>query len=114
MVFPRESTTVAVTVFPAPAVTLMVLLPLPVTASVIDSTGQVVKSRVWLLTLLRLAKIAVTPGFVRRYLQLSGTSPLTGSASVAVLRVATPEVIACQVKGPTLAVMSSPWLKALA
>ena len=46
MVFPRESITVAVRVFPVPEVTLMELVPLSVTASAMDSTGQVVKSRV--------------------------------------------------------------------
>ena len=77
MVFPRESITVAVTVFPVPEVTLMVLVVLPVTASVIDSTGQVVKSRGWLLTLPRLANSEVIPGFGRD-LQLSGGQPAHG------------------------------------
>ena len=55
MVLPRVSTTVAVTVLPLPEVTLMELVLLPVTASVIDCTAQVVKSSGWLVTLLTLA-----------------------------------------------------------
>jgi hypothetical protein len=42
MVFPRVSITVAVTVFPPPEVTLMELVLLPVTASSIERTAQVV------------------------------------------------------------------------
>ena len=72
MVLPRVSTTVAVTVLPLPEVTLMEFVVLPVTASVIDCTAQVVKSRGWLFTLPLLATSEVIPGSVRRDFDLSG------------------------------------------
>ena len=62
IVFPRISTTVAVIVFPVPEITLMELVLLPVTASAIDWTAQVVKSRGSLVALLTLAYTGVTPG----------------------------------------------------
>src|SRR5580704_8298577 len=110
--FPKVSSTVAVTVFPVPEVTLMELVLLPVTVNAIDSTAQVVKSRVWLVTLLRLAKIAVMPGVFAVTCSCPLARPVTGARSVAVLSVATSVVIAVHVKGPTVEVMSRPWLKA--
>jgi len=114
IVFPAVSTTVAVTVLPAPEVTLMVLVLLPVTASVIDWTAQVVKSRGWLFTLLTLANSDVTPGVPAVTSTCPGKSPLTGALTLAILSVATPLVTACQLNGPALAVISRPWLKAVA
>src|SRR5437773_1578882 len=106
IVFPATSITVAVTVLLLPEVTLMALEVLPVTASVIDWTGQVVKSKVWLLTLLTLANSDETPGVLAVACNCPGTSPLTGALTLAILSAATPGVTCCQLNGPTLAVMS--------
>jgi hypothetical protein len=114
MVFPRASTTVGVTVFPPPEVRLMELVLLPVMASVIDRTAQVLKSRDWLFTLLTLANKEVTPGVSAFACSWPGKSPLTGALALAMLSVATPGVNACQLNGPTLAVTSRPRLKAVA
>ena len=114
MVLPRVSTTVAVTVLPLPEVTLMELVVLPVTASVIDCTAQVVKSRGWLFTLPLLATSEVIPGVCAVTLTCPVTSPVTGALSVAMASVVTSTLTDCQVNGPTVPVMSSPRLKALA
>ena len=81
----------------------MELVVLPVTASVIDCTGQVVKSRGWLVTLLLLAKSDVMPGVCAVTLTCPVTSPATGALSVAIASVATSALTDCQVNGPTLA-----------
>ena len=62
MVLPCVSKTVAVMVLLVPEVTLMTLLVPSVTASAIDCTGQVVKSKGRLVTLLLLTKSEVIPG----------------------------------------------------
>jgi hypothetical protein len=114
MVFPWVSTTVAVTVFPLPEVTLMELVVLPVTASAIDCTAQVVKSRGWLVTLLVPANSEVSPGVCAVTLACPVASPVTGALSVAIASVATSALTDCQAKVPTLAVMSNPRLSAVA
>ena len=88
---------------------------LRVTASVeIDWTAQVLKTQ-------RLAGHIAGAGEYRRhsrgvgrYLRLPIRSPVTGVVAVAAETVATSDGITCQAKGPTLAVMSRPRLRAVA
>jgi hypothetical protein len=101
MVVPRLSTTAAVMDFE-------VAVP-AATVSIMDCTGQVVKVTGTLFVLLTLAKIEVTPG------TLAVTCACPGSSPLAV--VLTPTTLAlndCQLNGPTVAVMSTPRLKAVA
>ena len=90
------------------------LVGLPPTVSAIDCTGQVMKSRGWLVTLLLLANSEVIPGVCAVTLNLSGHKSGHRRAVVATASVATSELTDCQVNGPTLAVMSRPRLKAVA
>ena len=62
MVLPCVSSTVAVTVFAVPEVTLTILEAPSVTASAIDCTGQVMKSSGRLVALPLLTKREVFPG----------------------------------------------------
>jgi hypothetical protein len=114
MVFPIVSTTVAVTFALPPDVTLIELVLPPVTESTMDWTAQVLKSIGWLFTEPTLANREVTPGASAVTLACPVTSPLTGKAEVAMSSVATPMVTVCQLNGPTPAVISRPWLKAVA
>ena len=62
IVVPSVSTAVAVIALLVPLATVMVLLVSPVTASVMDSTAQVVKVSGRLVTPLELANTDVVPG----------------------------------------------------
>jgi hypothetical protein len=101
IVVPRVSRTVGVIV--------LEVLPETVTASVIDCTGQVVKFIGTPLTLPMEAKSGVMPGTVA----VACTCPWSKPVAV-VFSVATPVIRVCQVKIPTVEVMSAPWLYAVA
>jgi hypothetical protein len=94
--------------------TITGLLLLPFTVSVIDCTGQVMKLTGTLFTPLMLAKMEVIPGVPAVACIWPGNNPVTGLLRVTALGVATALFRACQVKVPTVAVMSVPRLKAAA
>ena len=114
MVAPRVSSTVAVMVFEPPLATITGLLLLPLTVSVIDWTGQVMKLTGTLFTPLMLAKMDVMPGVPAVACIWPDNNPLTGLLSVTPLAVATALFRLCQVKVPMVEVMSVPRLKAAA
>jgi hypothetical protein len=99
-------------VFEPPLDTITGLLLLPLTVSVIDWTGQVMKLTGTLFTLLMLAKMEVIPGVTAVACIWPGNNPLTGLLRVTALGMATVVFRVCQVKVPTVAVMSVPRLKA--
>lgn len=99
MVNPRLSMTVGVMVF--------VVAPDAVTAREMDCTGQVVNVSGRLLAPLALANIEVRPGMFA----CACTCERLVSEDVT---VSTLESNACQVKGPTVDVISELWLKAVA
>ena len=100
MVAPNVSMTVGVMVFE--------VLVAVVTVSVIDCTGHVVKFRGTLVALPMVAKRGVRPGT----LAVSWTCPWSKTAVV--LSVATAGIRVCQLKTPTVLVMSTPRLNAFA
>ena len=112
MVAPRVSSMVAVMVFEPPLDTITGLLLLPFTVSVIDCTGQVVKLTGTLFTPLMLAKMEVMPGVTAVACIWPGSNPVMGLLRVTALGVATALFRVCQVKVPTVAVMSVPRLNA--
>jgi hypothetical protein len=99
---PSVSITVAVMAFD-PLVSVNVLPPPPLNSSAIDCTGHTVKLNVWLVTLLFVAKISVTPGFVVVTRAWFARRPLPVE-----LTLTTPPVVVCQLNGPTVPVMSRP------
>ena len=101
IVVPTESTTVGVMV-------LELLVEL-VTARLIDCTGQVVKLSGTLVTLPMVAKSGVMPGT----LAVTWTCPWSKAVDV-VLKVATLVKRVCQSKTPTVGVISTPRLYAVA
>jgi hypothetical protein len=80
-----------------------------VTASVIDCTGQVVKYIGTLLTLPIVAKRGVRPGVLAVTSTWPGSKRLSAAVSVATLATRV-----CQVKTPTVEVISTPLLYAVA
>ena len=107
IVVPRVSTTVTVIVLLVPFATVTLLLLLPVTASVMDSTAQVLKVRGTLITPLALANIEVVPGVWAVNCPWPMGNPIGVAFSATTLEFNT-----CQVKVPTDAVISVPRLKA--
>ena len=102
MVAPSVSNTVAVMALLVPFAVVIVLPVLPVTASVMDSTAQVVKVMGTLVTPLALANIEVMPG-VRA---VNCPWPV-GNPMGAVFNSTTLEFNTCQVKAPTDEVISA-------
>ena len=101
IVMPRVSRTVGVMVFE--------VVVEDVTVSAIDCTGQVMKYIGTLWALPMVAKIEVRPGTAA----VAWTCPGSKPAAV-VLSVATFVNWVCQLKIPTVEVMSAPWLYAVA
>ena len=101
IVAPRVSTTVAVMVLLVPFGTVIVLLVLPVTARVTDSTAQVVKVKGTLVTPLALANTEVVPGVCAVNCPWPVSNPLGVGFNATTLEFNT-----CQVKVPTDEVIS--------
>src|SRR5579863_7527769 len=103
------SVTIAVTAVLVPRVTPPTLFPCPSSGeSVMDCTRQVVKLNGELETPSTVAKMGLTPGTAAVATACPGNSPFTGFLAFAATRVTTVLLTACQEKGPTLAVISSP------
>ncbi len=105
-VAPRESSTVAVTVWVPPLLRTIVLSGEPVTCKLMDCTGQVTKVMGMLETLLAVAKICVKPGTSAVACAWLKRRPLAVVLSVTTLVWLS--WISCQLNGPTVALMSSP------
>lgn len=102
------SVTVASMSVEVPFVTETGLPPRFVGASEIDCTRQVLKARVLLETPSTVTKMGLVPGTAAVALACPGSNPLTGFAAVAPTSATTVLLTACQVKGPTDEVISSP------
>ena len=108
MTFPRVSRTVAVMLVLLPRATETVFPPRFVGARVMDWTRQVLKGIGALDTPSTVTKIGLVPGTFAVAVAWPGSNPFTGLVGVAAVMLTTLLLTACQVKGPTVEVMSKP------
>ena len=108
MTFPRVSVTVAVMAVLLPRARVTVFPPRFVGARVMDWTRQVLKLKGALDTPSTVTKIGLVPGTLAVALAWPGNSPFTGLEGVAAVMFTTLLLTICQLKGPTVEVMSKP------
>jgi len=106
--FPSVSTTVAMIFVALPRATETALPPPSVGASVMDWTRQVLKLKGLLDTPSTMTKSGLVPGTPAVAVAWPGSNPLTGLDGVAAVILTTLLLTACQLKGPTVEVMSKP------
>jgi hypothetical protein len=114
MALPCESITLGVICVDVPFCTTTGPVVEPFAVSVMLATGHEVNSSGMLLTFAALAKIEVRPGVAAVTLACPARRPLIELVTVAVVIVATFAFSDCQVNVPTVSVMSTPRLKAVA
>src|ERR1700690_2311054 len=108
MTFPRVSVTVAVIAVLLPRARMTVFPPRFVGARVMDWTRQVLKLKGALDTPSMVTKMGLVPGTLAVAVAWPGSNPLTGLVGVADVMFTTLLLTICQMKGPTVEVMSRP------
>jgi hypothetical protein len=106
--FPRVSVTVVVILVVLLRLTETGFPPKFTAAMVMDWTRQVLKLNGVLDTPLIVTKMGLVPGTLAVALAWPGSNPFAGLLGVAAVMVTTLLLTTCQLKGPTVEVMSKP------